>query len=72
MALEGKVLVELLAGSDCDRMVIDGAGPEPRAITRSAARKLIGAASYSIPGGSTFLIGQPAQTPPEGLVGLRE
>ena len=68
VALQGKVLVEMLARSDWDRMVIDGADRDAIAITRSAVRRLIGMIAYSMPAGSTSRIGQPAQEPPEGLV----
>jgi hypothetical protein len=64
-------LFEMLARSDWDRMVIDGADRDAIAITRSAARRLIGVVAYSVPEGS-FRIGQPAREPPDGFVdGLR-
>lgn len=68
VALQGKVLVEMLAESEWHRMVIDGADPAAFAITRSAALRLLGSTSNSVPAGSTFRIGQPAQRPPDGLV----
>lgn len=68
VGLQGKALVEMLAGSDWDRIVVDTAGPKAVAITRSAARELLGAVSHSVPAGSTLLIGQPAQAPPDGFV----
>ena len=68
LALQGKVLVEMLAGSDWDRIVIDGADEDAFAITRSAAQMLVGAVLLPLPAGSTFRIGQPAREPPKGLV----
>lgn len=68
VGLQGQALVEMLAGSDWDRIVVDLADPEPVAITRSAAMELVGTVAYSAPAGSTFVIGQPAQAPPDGLV----
>jgi SseB protein N-terminal domain/SseB protein C-terminal domain len=68
VGLQGKALVEILAGSDWDRIVVDTAGPEAFAITRSAARELLGAVPFSVPAGSTLAIGQPAQAPPDGFV----
>lgn len=68
IGLQGQALVEMLAGSDWDRIVVDLADPEPVAITRSAAMEPVGTVAYSAPAGSTFVIGQPAQAPPDGLV----
>ena len=68
IGLQGKVLVKLLADSDWDRIVVDTADPRPFAITRAAARELLGAIRYTVAAGSTILIGQPAQSPPDGLV----
>lgn len=72
VALPGRALVEMLAGSDWDRMVVDGADPTAFALTRSDAGRLVGAAVLSVGAGSAYRIGQPAQPPPDGLVeGLR-
>ena len=68
VGLPERVLVEILAGSDWHRMVVDGADEDALVITREAARELIGAAHYVVPGGSVLLIGQPAQAPPAGLI----
>lgn len=68
VGLQGKALLEMLAGSDWDRIVVDPAGPDAFAITRSAARELLGAVPFSVPAGSTLAIGQPAQAPPDGFV----
>lgn len=68
IALVGRVLVEILAASDWDRIVVDGAGASPVAMTRSAARELVGVEVRSIAPGSSYLIGQPAEPPPDGLV----
>ena len=68
IALEGQVVIEMLAVSEWDRVVIDGAGASPIGMTRSAARELVGATSRSVSPGSTSLIGQPAEAPPEALV----
>jgi hypothetical protein len=61
------VLLELLAASDWDRIVIDGADPTAFAIPRSAARELLGVATHTMPAGATMLVGQPAVEPPSGL-----
>jgi hypothetical protein len=58
----------MLAGSDWDRIVFDPADPEPMAITRSAAREMLGIVADALPAGTTFAIGEPARTPPNGLV----
>jgi len=68
VALQGKVLVEMLAGSDWDRMVVDGADGHGFAITRSAALRLVGVAAHSLSPGAAFRIGQPANAPPDQLV----
>lgn len=68
IALQGNVLVEMLAGSDWDRMVVDGADRNAFAITRSAAQRLIGAVAHSVSADATFLIGQPADAPPDQIV----
>jgi hypothetical protein len=62
------VLVEMLAGSDFHRMVVDGADPTAFAITRSAARSLTGAVALPLPARSTVRIGLPAQEPRRELV----
>ena len=69
MGLEGQALVEMMAESDWDRIVVDVADPEPITIPRSAAVERTGTVAYPVPAGSTFVIGQPAQAPPYGLVG---
>jgi SseB protein N-terminal domain/SseB protein C-terminal domain len=66
VGLNGKDLVEILARSDLDRMIVDGAGRHPLALTRSAAQELVGV--LPVPAGSAFRIGQPAEPPPTGLV----
>ena len=68
VALQGKVLVEMLAESDWDRMVVDDADGDAFAITRSAAQRLIGVVAYSVSASASFRIGQPANAPPDRLV----
>ena len=69
MGLEGQALVEMMAESDWDRIVVDIADPEPVTIPRSAAAEREGTIEQSIPAGSTLVFGQPAQAPPDGLIG---
>lgn len=68
VALRGKVLVELLAGSEWDRMVVDGADVTAFAITRSDARRLAGVTHRWVPAESSVRIGHPAKPPPNELV----
>jgi hypothetical protein len=73
VALQGKDLVEILARSEWDRMVIDGAGPDARVLTREDAARSLAPASYTVPAGTMMLVGQPADAPPDELVrGLRD
>jgi SseB protein N-terminal domain/SseB protein C-terminal domain len=67
VGLPGRVLVELLAESDWDRIVVDGADATAFEIPRSAARELLGVATHTMPAGTTLLVGQPATPPPAGL-----
>jgi SseB protein N-terminal domain/SseB protein C-terminal domain len=66
IALQGRALVEILARSEFDRIVVDGADGHALALTRSAAQELIGV--IPVPAGATFRLGQPAVPPPAGLV----
>jgi hypothetical protein len=68
IALEGRVLIEFLAASEWDRIVIDGAGAEPIGMTREAARELLGMTTHSLSPGSDYRIGLPAKAPPDGLI----
>lgn len=68
VALNGEVLIDLLAASDWDGMVIDGADANSYSITRADARRLVGETRLSLPAGSTVRIGQPARAAPDGLV----
>jgi hypothetical protein len=68
VALPAEVLVQVLANSEWDRMVVDGQEKHAFAITRSAARRLVGVTDRSVRAGSSFRIGLPAKAPPEGLV----
>jgi hypothetical protein len=68
VGLEGKNLLDLLARSDWDRIVVDGADPGAFAITRSAAQELLGAMPYLVPAGPPLRIGEPAEAPPDGFV----
>lgn len=73
IGLEGRVLIEFLAASECDRIVIDGAGAEPIGMTREAARELVGVTTHSFSPGSEYRIGLPAKGPPDRLIDeLRE
>lgn len=67
VTLDGKVLVEILAESDWNRMVIDGADTGALGITRADARRMVRITSLSLPAGS-IRIGHPAKPPPDGLV----
>ena len=68
IALPGLAVIEMLAASEWDRIVIDGAGMDPIGMTRTAARELVGETGHSVAPGSTYLIGQPAIAPPRGLI----
>ncbi len=68
VGLQGRALVEILARSDWDRIVVDTTDRSAFAIPRSAALELLGVAAYTQPAGSRMLVGQPARTPPHGLV----
>jgi hypothetical protein len=68
VALPAEVLIEILAGSEWDRMVVDGQDEHGFVVTRSAARQLVGVTARFVPEGSSFRIGLPAEPPPEGLV----
>lgn len=68
IGLKAKVLVELLAKSEWDRMVVDGADATAFAITRSDARRLAGVTRRWIPEGSSMRIGHAAKPPPGELV----
>jgi len=67
IGLQGKILIELLAKSEWDRMVVDGADARARAITRADARRIVRITSLSLPAGSVR-IGHPANPPPDELV----
>lgn len=67
-------LIDLLANSDWDRIVVDGAGDKPFAITRAEAiRRVGGLLDMTVREGTTMLIGDPADRPPAGMLdALRE
>ena len=68
MALPARLVVELLAVSDWDRIVVDGGGGHGFSITRVDARQLVRMSQLSsIPAGEVR-IGLPAEPPSEEMV----
>jgi hypothetical protein len=68
VGLVGHVVVGLLAESDWDRMVVDGADASTElVISRAAARRMSGVEEVAVQAGSTVVVAEPAVGLPEGM-----